>query len=79
MRTNGIFTTQPLSWRMTHTNSYETLTYNGSPNLSQKTRPHRNKKKRTGKNVDVAVQADHRIKLKENEKKYKYLDLAREF
>ena len=37
-----------------------------------------NKKKRIGKIVDFAVPADHRIKLKECEKKDKYLDLARE-
>ena len=37
-----------------------------------------NKKKRTCKIVDFAVPADHRIKLKECEKKGKYLDLARE-
>ena len=36
------------------------------------------KKKRTCKTVDFAVPADHRIKLKESEKKFKYLDLARE-
>ncbi len=35
-----------------------------------------NKKKRTCKIVDFAVPADHRIKLKECEKKDKYLDLA---
>ena len=28
--------------------------------------------------MDFAVPADHRVKLKENEKKVKYLDLARE-
>ena len=28
--------------------------------------------------VDFAVPADHKIKLKESEKKYKYFDLARE-
>ena len=38
-----------------------------------------NKKERTCKIVDFAVPADPRIKLKENEKKDKYLDLAREF
>ena len=38
-----------------------------------------NKKERTCKIVDFAVPADHRIKLKECEKKDKYLDLAREF
>ena len=37
-----------------------------------------NKKKRTCKIVDFAVSADHRIKLKESEKRDKYLDLARE-
>ena len=37
-----------------------------------------NKKKRTCKTVNFAVPADHRIKLKECEKKDKYLDLARE-
>ena len=36
------------------------------------------KKKRTCKIVDFAVPADHRIKLKEYEKRDKYLDLARE-
>ena len=37
-----------------------------------------NKKKRTCKIVDFAVPADHRIKLKECEKKDKYLDFERE-
>ena len=37
-----------------------------------------NKKKRTCRIVEFAVPADHRIKLKECEKKDKYLDLARE-
>ena len=36
------------------------------------------KKNRTCKIVDFAVPTDHRIKLKESEKKDKYLDLARE-
>ena len=36
------------------------------------------KKKRTCKIVEFAVPVDHRIKLKECEKKDKYLDLARE-
>ena len=58
----------------------------GSPNLGLKTRLNNNqpkkkkkeKKKRACKIVDFAVQADHRIKLKECEKKDKYLNLARE-
>ena len=37
-----------------------------------------NKKKRICKIVDFAIPADHRINLKESEKKDKYLDLARE-
>ena len=36
------------------------------------------KKKRICKIVDFAVPADHRIRLKECEKKDKYIDLARE-
>ena len=36
------------------------------------------KKKRICKTVDLPTQANHRIKLKECEKKDKYLDLARE-
>ena len=43
------------------------------------TRPSNNQQKnRTYKIVDFAVPADHRIKLKEFEKKDKYLNLARE-
>ena len=52
-----------------------------SPNLGQKTKLYSNqqqKKKRTCKIVDLAVPADYRIKLKECEKKDKYLDLTRE-
>ena len=37
-----------------------------------------NKKKENCKIVDLAVLADHRIKLKESEKKDKYFDFARE-
>ena len=37
-----------------------------------------NKKRRICRIVDFAVPADHRINLKEREKKDKYLDLARE-
>ena len=51
----------------------------GSPNFGQKTRRYNNQqKKRIWKIVDFAVPADHRIKLKECEKKDKYLDFARE-
>ena len=62
----------PVPENATHTN--------GSPNPGQKTRPHNNqqKKKNICKIVDFAVPADHKINLKESEKKDKYLDLARE-
>ena len=53
---------------------------NGSPNLGQKTRPYINqqkkKKEKTCKIVNFAVPLNHRIKLKEIEKKDMYLDLA---
>ena len=52
---------------------------NGWPNLDQATRSYNNQqKKRTCRIVDFAVRADPRVKLKECEKKDKYLDLARE-
>ena len=47
-------------------------------NPHKKKRKENGKKKRTCKSVDFAIPADHRIKLKESEKKNKYLDLARE-
>ena len=50
----------------------------GSPNLSQKTRSNNNNNKKNLQILDFAVPVDHRIKLKESEKKDKYLDLARE-
>ena len=52
----------------------------GSPTLEQKNRPYNNQqqKKRICKIVDFTVPTDYRIKLKENEKKDKYLDLFRE-
>ena len=37
-----------------------------------------NKKKKTCRIVDFAILADQRMKIKENKKKDKYLDLARE-
>ena len=37
-----------------------------------------NKKRRTCRNVDFAVPADHTVKLKEDKKKDTYLDLVRE-
>ena len=56
---------------------------NRSSNLGQKTRHYNNQqtnkkkeRKKIWRIVDFAVPGDHRIKLKEIEKKDKYLDLA---
>ena len=54
---------------------------NGSLNLGQTTRPsdcQQLTKVRTCRIVDFAIPADHMVKLKENEKRDKYLNLARE-
>ena len=65
-------------------NSYGTLTYRQIINLAQKIRPYNNnqqqqqEKKKTCKIVDFAIPSDHRIKLKECEKKNKFIDFARE-
>ena len=70
--------TCPRKW---HTPTPMGLWYtNRSLNPGQKTRPYNNpqKKKNMCKIVDFAVPSDHRIKLKECEKRDKYLDLARE-
>ena len=58
---------------------YKVLWVFGSLNLALKTRPYSNQpKNRTCKIVNFAVPADHRIKLKEREKKYKNLNFARD-
>ena len=82
MPTNGICTTQHLSYKMTHTNFYGTLIYLISarrPDLiiiNKKKKKKKNNKKTKKKNkkkickiVDFAVPADRRIKLKECEKR----------
>ena len=53
---------------------------NGSPNLSQTTRPtgSQQQKKRTCRVVNFAVPIDHRVKYKESENRDKYFDLAKE-
>ena len=70
---------------MPRINSYETLTYKHinliparRPDLMIINKKKKKKKMRICKIVDFAVLADHLIKLKEFEKKDKYLDLARE-
>ena len=54
---------------------------NGSPDIGQTNRHYNNqqeKKKRSCRIVNFAVPADHRVKLKESEKKDKYLDFSGE-
>ena len=78
--TNGICTTLNLSWGMIKTNSSEILRYK---RITQ-SRPDSlyliivNKKERTCRIVYFAAPADHRVKLKEWEKRDKYLVLSRE-
>ena len=69
--------TCPRKW---HTQTPIGLWYtNGLSNHGQKTRPYNyQQKKKICKIVDFAVPADHRIKLKECEKRDKYFDLTRE-
>ena len=57
-----------------------TISKNNNNNLISPRRPDLiiiNKKERTCRIVDFAVREDHGVKLKEYEKKDKYLDLAR--
>ena len=80
MRTNGICTTRNLSWRMRLTNSsrilrYKRISYSQPDDMIIR-------KMWTCRVVHFLVPADHRVKLEKkekNEKKDKYLDLAREF
>ena len=65
---------------MRRTNFPGILRYKRIINLDQMTRPShsQHKKKRTSRIVNFADPAGHRAKLKESEKRDKYLDLARE-
>ena len=78
---NAPHRTCPRKW---HTKTPMGLWYkNGSPNLTQKTRliiinKKKKKRKKICKIIDFAVPADHRMNLKNCEKRDKYLDLARE-
>ena len=79
---NRIYVTKDQPWEW-HTQTPLGFWHpNGSLNLGQTTRPSNNqqkekRKKKTCKIVDFAVPADHKIKLKESEKKDKYLDFIR--
>ena len=59
-------------------NFSEIFRYKRITNLGETIRPSDSKKERTCRIVDFAVPVDHRVNLKENEKKNKYPDLARE-
>ena len=79
IQTNDVCTTQHLSWRVTHKllRDFDIQT----DHLISARWPDLiiiNKKERTFRIVDFAVPADHRVKLKECEKRDKYLNLARE-
>ena len=52
---------------------------NGSSSLGQTIRPSDSQQKtETCRIVDITVPTDHRVKLKESEKRDKYIDLARD-
>ena len=72
-------TTKNPSWKMRSTNISRTLRY-GLPYPSQTTRPSdRQQKTKTKKaNLSNSGAADYEVKLKESEKRDKYLDLAKE-
>ena len=76
--TNKLYMCNPASFleKETHKTLLGVWLINGSPNLDRMTRPCNNKKKKTCKIMDFIVPVDHRVKLKESEKKDKYLDLA---
>ena len=64
---------------MIHKKPYGILIYKWITNQLDLIIINKKKKKRTCKIVDFAVPADHRVKLKESEKKDKYLDLAKDW
>ena len=77
MRTNGICTSQNLYWGMRFLCDFEMQT----DHLISARRPDLviiNMKKITCQIMNFALPADHGVKLKESEKKDKYLDLAAE-
>ena len=84
IRTNVIYANANISpevWHMQTTLGF--WHQNKSPNFSQTNRRYNNqqkkkRRKRTWRNVSFSVLADHRVKLKEKEKKDKYLDLILE-
>ena len=80
IRTNGICTTQNLSYKMRRTNFTGILRYKRITYLGQTTKPSYSRQKNdiTCRTVDFAVPSDHGVKPKESEKRDKYQDFARE-
>ena len=81
IRTNGICTPQDLSWKIRRTTPLGFWDINESHNLGQTTRDYNNQQKKKGELVELwtlCLLADHRVKLKENEKRDKYRAFARE-
>ena len=74
---NSICTTQNLSWEMKLLGDFE-IQIDHQITARRPDLVIINKKKRTCQIVDFVVLDDHRVKLKENEKRDKYRDLARE-
>ena len=61
------------------TNSMEFWDINRSPNPGQKTEPRDYREKREIlTSCELSVTVDHTVKIRENEKRNEYLDLARE-
>ena len=80
IRTSGICITQNPSWRTRRTKFYGGFDIQTDHLISAR-RPDLvtvNKKQRTCRIENIAVPANHRVKLKKSKKRDKYLDLARE-
>ena len=86
IRQNGICTKKEYVPENEIQNSLGYWDTNGLPDLGQMTTPNddspqtqkRKKEKRTWRTMVFEVSADHRVKIKGNEKRVNYLDLARE-
>ena len=85
IRTNSTCITQNPSWKMRNTNFSGILRYKRITRPSdcqqkrkKKEQKKKNEKKKANRVVDFAVPADRRVKLKQSEKRDKYLDLTRE-
>ena len=84
LRTNCIYTTQHPSYKMRRRKFYGILRYkeiiesDDQTKWEEKKKKKKKKEKKKKENLDLVVPVDHRVKLKESEKRHKYVDLARE-